>query len=250
MIMETNKKFEINPKIIAEGLKTSHPEKWDLFLNDLWFYYKSMEKGISKEMIHDEPDKYLQGINRVFNEGELFFNELFVYRIMQLDLMEIDNFLEYHLDNSFDGAVKKFARFLVIIMRQFDVVFTNHKNLTIQEWIDDKITATSEINVKYRQKFPRKPGDGYTDLNVDKIALLANYLRQSRFILSEDYVNNKDAGEALSILTGYSNVHLRQKLGEAELKQLLTRKNLDELHNFILRLLKRIKDDLSGNKTN
>jgi hypothetical protein len=247
--METNKRFEVIPYEIIKSAQSKMGNDWVELLSIvvLWLQHKGVR--IMKQQLENEFEKFIEQLNEVTPTSEPYYNDFFVFRLFLLDLQEFDSFLDFHLENHYQCNVKAFCRFLVISLRKYEKLLSEHQRLTVQEWIDDKLNPKQELLNTFRQKFPRKPGDGYTDLNVDKIAIFIHYLRIGRFILKEEYLNNKDAGEAFSILTGYSNVHLRQKLGEAEIKQLLTRKNLDELHNLILRLLKYIKEDLTGRKS-
>ncbi|MGQ0828782.1 MAG: hypothetical protein ACT4ON_10345, partial [Bacteroidota bacterium] len=108
-------------------------------------------------------------------------------------------------------------------------------------------TPSPEEN-KRKGKLKRESGDNLTKLNQEQTALLYQYLQTGRFILKDEYLNNKLAGEAFSILTGYSPDALRQNFSKAELERIATKKNLTDLFNAITNLRILIDKDLKDKK--
>jgi hypothetical protein len=94
----------------------------------------------------------------------------------------------------------------------------------------------------------REPGDNLTRLNQEQTALLLHYLQNSRIVLKDEYLNNTQAGEALSMLTGYSANAMRQNLNKEEIKRLATKKNLTDLKNALISLNILVDNDLKGKK--
>lgn len=80
----------------------------------------------------------------------------------------------------------------------------------------------------------RKALDRATRLSQEQSVLLLHYLKEIHVFLRDEKLNNKDAGIAFSILTGYSHETIRQDLGRLE--SLQTKENLEMLINYITRL--------------
>jgi hypothetical protein len=101
--------------------------------------------------------------------------------------------------------------------------------------------------VKTKGKHKRELGDRLTKLNQEQTALLIYALQKGRIILKDEDLNNKEAGQAFSILTGFSADTLRQNLGKTELKRIITKKNMDAVHaaltNLTILIDKEIKPD-------
>lgn len=97
-------------------------------------------------------------------------------------------------------------------------------------------------------RMQRAPGDNFTRLSQEQTALLIELLRFGRVILSDQYLNAKQAGVAFHILTGYSADGLRMKLNKKELVMLKTKDNLNEIRNTLTRLLIQIDSELKPPK--
>lgn len=65
---------------------------------------------------------------------------------------------------------------------------------------------------------------------------MIHFLQAGKIILKDEYLNNKEAGQAFSILTGYSADSLRQSLSDTELQRISTRKNMDIIANALTSL--------------
>ena len=80
----------------------------------------------------------------------------------------------------------------------------------------------------------RRAVDRATRLSQEQSVLLLHYLKEIHVFLRDEKLNNKDAGIAFSILTGYSPETIRQDLGRLE--HLQTKENLEMLINYVSRL--------------
>ena len=87
-----------------------------------------------------------------------------------------------------------------------------------------------------------------TKLTQEQTALLIEYLRQGRIILKDEYLNDKQAGMAFNILTGYSPDSLRMKLSPKEISNIKTKANLTELDHILTYLKILINKDLTPPK--
>jgi len=99
---------------------------------------------------------------------------------------------------------------------------------------DKEEAEKTESNRKGKIKRGRE--DNITKLNQEQTALLIYFLQAGRLILRDEYLNNKEAGQAFSVLTGFSADSIRQNLSDGELKRISTKKNLDLLANSLTSL--------------
>lgn len=92
----------------------------------------------------------------------------------------------------------------------------------------------------------RTPGDNLTKLNQEQTALLVTYLRKGSLIFKDEYLNDKTAGLAFALLTGFSPESLRQKISPKKNSSVVSKKNLEALHaaltNITVLINKDIKD--------
>lgn len=108
---------------------------------------------------------------------------------------------------------------------------------------NDALTGTNGKQSK-KGKIKREALDNKTSLSQEQTVLLIHYLQQERIILKDEYLNDKEAGEAFGKLTGYSENTLRLSLGKYQNYQNKT--NLKELNHIITRLSIAIEKDLRG----
>ncbi|MBA2610813.1 MAG: hypothetical protein H0U95_02500 [Bacteroidetes bacterium] len=170
-----------------------------------------------------------------------FFDYFFIIKIRHLDLLEVDNYLTYHLENSFENDKQKFIRFLNLSVRKYDEKLLTHKIIdTIKEWIvsTEKITETSENDKpeKIKGRMQREAGDKLTSLNLTQTALLIQFMQEAKIILKGDDLTYTNAGKAFNILTGYSSHTLRQQLGTKGDIAGVKHEDYKELHDAIMRL--------------
>lgn len=105
----------------------------------------------------------------------------------------------------------------------------------------EKLNGTSEKQAK-KGKIKREAQDKKTCLSQEQTVLLIHYLREEKVLLKDEYLNDKDAGIAFEILTGYSQNTLRLNLGKPLLYQ--NKINLKEIDNLLTRLKIAIGKDL------
>ena len=227
---------------------------------------KSYREGMTLEkLFKQEPDRFVQGANqkkdgknqktwydltameRIEHKDDLF-DYFFTCKLRHIGLLEIDSFLAFHLDHTFNNNGQDYFRFIKITLRQYqDKMISPNIAETVKEWIADKETTLSGThNAKIKGKIKRSRDDSVTKLNQEQTALLIHYLRAGKIILKDEYLKPKEAGQAFSILTGYSADSLRQNLSEAEIKRISIKKNIDAVANALtsiqLLIPKEIKD--------
>lgn len=188
-----------------------------------------------------------------------YYDIFFTRKLRQLDLLEIDDFLDYHLINYYENNLQDFSRFLKISIRKHGANYIKPEFAqTVNEWIDAKekefliqqqketqqqllgITDT-QTNTK-KTKIKREANDKLTCLNQEQTVLLMYYLQQERVLLKDEYLSDKEAGIAFEALTGYSQNTLRQNLSKFHLYQ--NKPNLKEIDNLLTRLKIAIDKDL------
>ncbi len=187
-------------------------------------------------------------------EKDKLYSAFFVYKIRHIDLMDIDDFLDYHLLNHFSNDFEKFCRFLTLALRKYgnDLLERNHF-LTASEWAQQKDaemnSATDEDKaIKVKGRPQRTSEDKLTALNQEQTVLLIRLLQESKGILQGDFLSNKLSGQAFHILTGFSADTIRQKLSTTELEPIRNRKNLTEVDNFLAKLRIQIGKELKDKK--
>jgi hypothetical protein len=115
---------------------------------------------------------------------------------------------------------------------------------TVGEAPSQENENTPELKGLTKGRPTRSSGDNLTRLNMEQTALLIDYLKQGRFILKGEYLQDKSAGTAFHLLTGYSVNTLRQTLSAKGIAEVKTKSNLKELYNAITHLTILIKNDI------
>ncbi len=187
-------------------------------------------------------------------EKDKLYSAFFVYKIRHIDIMDIDDFLDYHLANYYNNDFEKFYRFLTLALRKYgnDLLERNHF-LTASEWAQQKdaemnSAADDDKAIKVKGRPQRTSEDKLTSLNQEQTVLLIRLLQESKAILQDDFLSNKLAGQAFHILTGFSADTIRQKLSTTELESIRNRKNLTEVDNFLAKLRIQIGNELKDKK--
>lgn len=149
--------------------------------------------------------------------GDSFFSYFFACKLSHIDILQTDDFLNYHLEKSFENETEKFVRFLQLIFRQYATLIKPDTITTANEWIsaEQKKPALSgtESETQKKARVKRDAGDNITSLNLAQTSYLINLLKQSKVIIKDDTIlTSKTAGEAFSLLTGYSPDTLRLKM--------------------------------------
>ncbi len=241
-----------------------------LFEEDILNEYR---EGMTLEKLFDqEPNRFVQGANHKkdgknqktwydlwameeIEREDHFFDYFFACKLRQINLLEIDSFLAFHLEHSFKDNRKDFLRFLNITLRKHQKMLDTDVVNTVMEWIklseadsDSGEISGGEKLARTKNRAKRQRDDNVTKLNQEQTALLIHFLQEGKIILREESLKNKEAGHAFSILTGYSEDSLRQNLNKTELGRITTKKNLTELHNAITKLGILINNSLKETK--
>lgn len=228
---------------------------------------KNYREGMTLEKLFDQQtERFVQGANQkkaeknqktwydleAYEEIERkddFFDYFFACKISHVGLLEIDSFLAFHLDYNFNNNTKEYFRFLNIIIRQYqEKIFNSDVVETAKEWI--KLNEASsdlsgtEIATKTKGKVKRQRDDKVTQLNQEQTALLIYCLRKTKIILKDEDLNNKEAGQAFSILTGYSAETIRQNLNLSEQMRIATPKNIEIVSRAIKDIQKFIENEI------
>jgi hypothetical protein len=178
-----------------------------------------------------------------------FYDLFFVYNLRQADIMELDNLLRYFLDDASDGDRTNFIRFLKLALRKHaKKLLQPEQTETIEEWIaatEKKGALTGIEEQKAKVRIKRERDDKVTILNQEQTALLIHCLRQTKIILKDEFLNNKEAGMAFSILTGYSTDTIRQNLSKSEIAKTANAfKNIDAVEKALKDTLKYIEREV------
>jgi hypothetical protein len=231
-------------------------------------YREGMTLG---KLFEQEAHRFIQGANKkkdgknqktwfdisAYEEIERkddFFDYFFICKLRHIGLLEIDSFLAFHLDHSFNNNKQDYFRFINITLRQYqDKMLGTNISETVKEWIklnevDSNPKDLSGTGTKIKGKIKRERDDNATKLNQEQTALLISFLRAGKIILKDEYLNSKEAGQAFSILTGYSADSLRQNLSEAELKRISIKKNIDAVANALTSIQLLIPKELKEKK--
>lgn len=170
-------------------------------------------------------------------EFDLFFS----YKLRQLDILEIDSFLNDSFDYYYPNSSKAFSRFLRLCIRKHSHLFEKDQIITIEEWIE---SVPAHIETTTKSKVKRTRDDNITKLNQEQTALLIYCLQKTKVILTDEYLNNKEAGQAFSLLTGYSADTIRQNLNKSELGRIATSKNVEAVTKTLSELKQLIDKEI------
>lgn len=169
------------------------------------------------------------------------YDLFFTYWLRHTDLLQLDSLLNYSLEKDYTGDKSEFIRFLKLTLRKHSKkLLQPEQTETINEWIVEKekeASLSGTLEMKIKGKIKREREDSVTKLNQEQTALLIHFLQAGKIILKDEYLNNKEAGQAFSILTGYSADSLRQNLSKTELQRISTKKNVDMIANILTHLL-------------
>lgn len=234
-----------------------------LFEDEILSLYR--EGKTLEEIFAQEPRRFIYRMNQRRNDkmekawydiwgddeiksGDPFFDYFFACKLKHIDLLQIDEFLAFHLAYSFEYDQKTYLRFLSLTLRKYNQALMPEITDTVLEWIKMEEASGTELSgtgqpIKVKGRINREAGDHLTALSVTQTALLIEYLQKSRVILSGDYLNYMNAGKAFHLLTGYSSDTLRQQLGSKG-QQTLKYEDYRELETIIEKLLKHIRADI------
>lgn len=159
--------------------------------------------------------------------------------------------LQYDLDVENKGEGENFftEQERKNFLTRAEILLKNNKRMLYLQ--TEPKTESDEENlgsIKTKGKSKREAEDSVTALNQEQTALLIHFLQQTKIILKDEALNNKEAGQAFSVLTGYSADTLRQTIGKPEIERIATKKNLTQLHNVLTRMGILIDNKLRGKK--
>jgi hypothetical protein len=105
------------------------------------------------------------------------FELLFAFYLRQCNLTELDDLLNYQLEQNFDSDLKEFIKYLVLLRRKFEnILFSKGLTEAITEWISINEKNISKKKIK-------------THLTVDQLAFLFKALVENK-LLSDDNKND------------------------------------------------------------
>jgi len=89
-----------------------------------------------------------------------FFPFFFACKLSHVDILSLDNFLDYHLQHSFENNKERFFRFLNLTLRRYNHLIDGDTLQTTQEWVQIKEkeplpleeTEEKEISIKGRMQ--------------------------------------------------------------------------------------------------
>ena len=176
------------------------------------------------------------------------FDLFFMYKVRQTDLLELDALLNYSLDHFFHRDKSHFIRFLTLSMRKHSAKLLAPEYLdTMNEWIAEKLKEpqiTQAESTRTKGKIKRGREDNVTRLTLEQTALFIHCLKKTKIVLTDEYLNNKEAGLAFSMLTGYSADTLRQNISKTELSKIATAKNVEMVSKALTELKKFLEDNI------
>ena len=170
--------------------KIKHDEDSDYFDDKTRRFSESLEHIGKNEKFFPYPDYHVTR-NKIYNffdnfivsttNSAKFYPLFFAYklRILRDDIFLIDDFLKYQFLHRFQDTLKKYARFLHLIKRQYANLLNSNVIETMQEWIElaihNKILSES---VKSINEIPR-PLKGKSVIIDSRIILpLAKFLKE------------------------------------------------------------------------
>jgi hypothetical protein len=181
----------------------------------------------------------------VISPQDELYDLFFTYKLKHTDILELDNILNYFFENYNSDNNTDFIRFLKLTLRKHGNRLVLPEQLeTINEWIIEKekeVALSGTVEPKTKVRIKRERDDKVTLLNQEQTALLIHCLRKTRVILIDEFLNNKEAGQAFSILTGYSADTLRQNLNKSETANIATIKNVEVVEKALKEVLKYIE---------
>ncbi|HYG53113.1 MAG TPA: hypothetical protein VD905_19575 [Flavobacteriales bacterium] len=172
-----------------------------------------------------------------------FFDTLFAYRVRQLDLLQIGQFLQCALDAGLT------QRFISLLLLKHGSLLTPLQLQAVNLWSE----CIKQPEYKVPSGFPvikgrpkRQKGDRLTCLSQEQTTLLIHYLQKTQITFSGDYLNNNKAAQAFELLTGYSAEKIRKSLTQEQLQEISDKNNLTALYNSIIKLSIQVNQDITN----
>jgi hypothetical protein len=241
------KKFSSDYKSVMEHYNTEDQIELSKYLQGVFNIYLSEEESTKERLkwMNDESERLKRKFGKnftAFRFGGLFYFLHFDIVLVEKGLYtpeEYENTKEQNLSKDEKSAFLSQA--LVVVQLHLDDLYLQSEPET-----SIKIETVNEEKPK-KGKIKREANDKRTILSQEQTVLLMFYLQQEKAILKDEYLNDKEAGQAFEMLTGYSQHTLRQNLGKYY--QIQNRENLKELDNLLTRLKIRIDKDLKDKKS-
>lgn len=215
--------------IIETYISSPTKENWGVYAKKENAFLKKYGKRLK---VYRQKNMYLYyGDSRVLVEKEIYSTEEWnALRGGQQKLspQELTSFIDL-------------CRNLLYNERDFLLLEQSPEDEREEKSTKEKLNGTSEKQAK-KGKIKREAQDKKTCLSQEQTVLLIHYLREEKVLLKDEYLNDKDAGIAFEILTGYSQNTLRLNLGKPLLYQ--NKINLKEIDNLLTRLKIAIGKDL------
>ena len=224
-LIETFKEDQFVKPLVAGGMQVMEAIKSTL--PDRFFNAGTRKARYGEQILPVWYDTWRE--NYVITPKHAFYDLFLTYKLRNTDLLGLDNFLDY-ISEVYGGDIRAFIRFLKLTLRKHaDKLLQPEHIETINEWISERekeasLSDTAELKTKGKPK--RERDDKITILNQEQTALLIYCLRETKIIMKDEFLNNKEAGQAFSMLTGYSADSIRQNLNKSEMTRIATVKNV------------------------
>ncbi len=72
------------------------------------------------------------------------FEFFFAFKLRQVDLMQLDTFLGFHMKESYNNDKRSYFRFLTILVRKYQILYDEARIKTIDEWMDKGYWSTED----------------------------------------------------------------------------------------------------------
>ncbi len=153
-------------------------------------------------------------VSRTKEDSDIF-EFFFAFKLRQIDLMQTDDFLAYHLIASYENNQGNYHRFLDLIIRKHHVLFDEDKRKTVAEWLAMNQTKKTDQNTMIK--------------DTDKIEWLGNQKE-----LAELFIELKRKGwikkiENKKIKNAFTNSHSIQQV----LKPAVDKKTLEPMYEQV-----------------
>lgn len=183
-----------------------------------------------------------------------YYDHFFALKLYQLDLLEVDLFLSYHLVQYYSNDHNQFTHFLRLCLRKHGSQRqTTALVETVKDWMELKQQQVQQAHspidsplVVRKGVLKREPDDHRTFLNQQQTVLFFSYLQGKRLFLQDEYLTAKQIGQALEMLTGYSANTLRITYGKANASK--SKENLEKIRALLAELQHTVREELQGLK--
>ncbi len=250
---EFKETFEEYSKVAHHYL--NHARK-HLFKDDILDRYR--EGANFEKVLEQNSFQYIQGMNYerngkmektwydimgmdIIHPFEPMGDFFFTCKLRHLGLLQIDDYLSYHLEHSFENDKQKFLRYLTLTVRTYEKPLSLKFQLTetVKEWI--KLVETSQDSLetekseKIKERVQREAGDKLTSLSLIQTVKLIEFMQKAGIILNSTQLTYTQAGKAFNLLTGYSSNSIRLQLGKGE-DDSVKHEDYKELYEAVLKL--------------